>query len=103
MGHKHGAGLRLFDAATVPVYAVGTLAAGGVTAAAGVGTGACIVAAPLSLGVSILPGVILAGVTYVGAGATTYFGSKTINKVSRATGGTSHCHSLTHAATVMKL
>lgn len=102
MGHKRSAGHRLFDAATVPLYAAGTLAAGGVTAAAAVGTAACVVAAPVG-GVSLIPGVIFAGLTYVGAGATTYFGSKTIHKASHVAGGTSNCHSLSHAAKVMRL
>jgi hypothetical protein len=103
MGHKKSTGHRLFDAATVPLYAAGTLATGGVTVAAGVGTVACAAAAPFTLGASIVPGAVCLGLTYVEAGATTYFGSKTIHKTSHVAGGTGHCHSLSHAAKVMKL
>lgn len=101
MQEKRSVGHRLFDAPQAALYGVGTLAAGSVTTASGVGLAACLVALPFSFGVSVIPGVLFLGIGYLGVGATTYMGSKTIHKASHVAGGNNDCHSLSHTATAM--
>lgn len=100
MREKRSVGHRLFDAPQAVLYGAGTAVAGSVTTAGAVGTLACLIALPVG-GVSVIPGILCLGITYAGAGATTYFGSKTIHKASHVAGGNKDCHSLSHAGAVM--
>jgi hypothetical protein len=91
-------GRRVLDGVTAPLFGIGTLAVGAVTGAAGVGTFVCLVAIPVTFGLSLIPAAPLFGLTYGGIFVTTYCGSKTGHNTYIAFGGNSHCHSARHAA-----
>ena len=73
-------------------YSLGTIVGGTVTTVGAVGTAVCIVAIPISVGLSIIPGAIFFGMGYGGAVATTFCGSKTGHKVCHAAGIKCRCN-----------
>jgi len=92
---------RLADGAEAGLYGTGAVVAGTVTAVAGTAAAASVVSAVATLGVGLIATAPLAALTWAGAGATTYFGSKAIHKGRHAAGKDSTCHALHHTVGVM--